>query len=79
MYYELLFFFIHITRRTAFEQGFNETQMGKLQAYVGPALAHVAVDTFFQHLPIDRKKIDEMLIEEDKVLSGLIRSKKESS
>ncbi|MBI1817029.1 MAG: hypothetical protein HYR72_18780 [Deltaproteobacteria bacterium] len=56
VFYELLYFFIHVTFRTAAKQGLTETQISKLQGYMGPQLSQTAVDTFCRHWPAELKK-----------------------
>lgn len=53
VYYELLYFFIHLTIRTAVKQGLTETQISKLQGYLGPQMSQIAVDTFCSHWPVE--------------------------
>lgn len=56
VFYELLYFFIHVTIRTAVAHGLTETQISKLQDYLGPLLSQTAVDTFCRHWPVELKK-----------------------
>jgi len=53
--YELLYFFAHLTLRTAVGKGFSAGQVKKLQGYLGPLLASTAVDSFCLHWPEDIK------------------------
>ncbi len=50
VFYEFLYFFMHLTNRSAFTQ-LTEQQLNKLQAHLGPLLSSVAVDSFFAHWP----------------------------
>ena len=54
--YELLYFFSHLTLRTAFAEGFTGAQIGKLQTFLGPLIVSTAVDSFCLHWPEDLKK-----------------------
>jgi len=56
LFYELLYFFIHVTIRTAVGHGLTEAQISKIQDYLGPQLSRTAVDTFCRHWPIELKK-----------------------
>ncbi len=55
MFYEFLYFFSHLTLRTAVAKGFTGPQIKKLQGILGPSLASTAVDSFFRHWPEDLK------------------------
>lgn len=55
MFYEFLYFFSHLTLRTAVAKGFTESQIEKLQGVLGPLVASTAVDSFFRHWPEDLK------------------------
>lgn len=54
--YELLYFFSHLSIRTAFATGFTEAQIGRLQGYLGPLLSSTAVGMFFRHWPEELKR-----------------------
>lgn len=56
LFYELLYFFSHLTVRQAVGNGFSEPQIAKLQAVIGPMLASTAVDAFCKHWPAELKK-----------------------
>jgi hypothetical protein len=56
VFYELLYFFIHLTMRTAVAHGLTETQISKLQDFLGPQLSRTAVDTFCRHWPLELKE-----------------------
>ncbi len=56
VFYELFYFFIHVTIRTAVAQGLTETQISKLQDFLGPSLSQTAVDTFLRHWPLELKE-----------------------
>ncbi len=56
VFYELLYFFTHVTIRTAVAHGLTETQIRRLQDFLGPQLSHTAVDTFCRHWPVEVKK-----------------------
>lgn len=49
--YELLYFFCHMTLRAAMANGLKRPQVEKIQRYLGPLLASVSIDSFFQHWP----------------------------
>lgn len=50
VFYEFVYFFMHLTMRSAFSQ-LTESQIGRLQAYLGPLISSTAVDSFFPHWP----------------------------
>lgn len=54
-FYECLYFFMHLTVRTAYNLRFSSAQIESLQGYLGPIIASTAVDTFFVHWPQDLK------------------------
>jgi hypothetical protein len=56
VFYELLYFFIHVTIRTAVVHGLTETQVLKIHDYLGPQLSRLAVDTFCRHWPVELKQ-----------------------
>jgi hypothetical protein len=53
--YELVFFFSHVTLRSAVAGGLTDAQIKKLQGYLLPSLSTVAVKTFFGHWSEDLK------------------------
>ncbi|HEY5174790.1 MAG TPA: hypothetical protein VII95_04405 [Terriglobales bacterium] len=55
IFYELLYFFIHLTIRTAIADGLTKTQMFKLHDYLNLSLSQTAADTFWRHLPVEQK------------------------
>jgi hypothetical protein len=55
IFYEFISFFMHLTMRQAFAQ-LTEPQVEKLQAYLGPLMASVAIDSYFAHWPDDMKE-----------------------
>lgn len=55
LFYELLYFFAHLTIRTAAAKRLSETNIQKLQGYLGPLLASTAVDTFCRNWPEELK------------------------
>ena len=55
-FYEFLYFYSHVTLRTAAAKGFTQPQFEKLQSYLGPLLASTAVDSFIGHWPDDFRK-----------------------
>ena len=61
IFYEFLYFFSHLTLRSAIITGLTESQIKKLQGFLGPLLASTAIDSFFRHWPEDLK---EKLIDE---------------
>ncbi len=56
VFYELLYFFAHVTIRTAVAHQLTESQIFKLQDYLGPQLSRTAVDTFCKHWPVELKR-----------------------
>jgi len=54
--YELLYFYSHLTLRSAVAGGLSEPQISKLQGYFVPHLAFVAVNVFFSQQSEDIKK-----------------------
>jgi len=53
---EYLYFFMHLTCRTAFQLRLTEQQIESLQAYLGPVIASTAIDSFVGHWPADVKE-----------------------
>ena len=49
--YEFIYFFCHMTMRAAVANGLTRQQVQKVQGFLGPLLALVSIDTFFQHWP----------------------------
>jgi hypothetical protein len=63
VFHEFVYFFMHMTMRSAFEQ-LREQQIEKLQSYLGPLISSTAVDSFFAHWPEDmREKIRDEFYE----------------
>jgi hypothetical protein len=56
VFYEFLYFFIHVTMRGAVAHGLTEMQISKVQDFLGPLLSHTAVDTFCRHWPLQLKE-----------------------
>ena len=54
LFYELIYFFMHLTNRIAFLE-LNSQQIRKLQEYIGPIITETAIDSFFKHWPEDLK------------------------
>lgn len=55
VFYEFVYFFMHMTMRSAFAQ-MSEQQIAELQEYLGPLISSTAVDSFFAHWPEDMKE-----------------------
>src|SRR5262249_25810958 len=55
VFYELLYFYSHLTLRFAVAGGLTEPQIAKLQSYLRPLLPSTAVDAFFKHWPNELK------------------------
>ena len=55
IFYEFIYFFMHMTLRQAFGV-LSATQMGKLQGYLGPLISSTAIDSYFAHWPDDIKQ-----------------------
>jgi hypothetical protein len=56
VFYEFIYFFMHLTMRSAFAQQLTEQQIGKMQSYLVPVISSTAVDSFFAHWHEDLKK-----------------------
>jgi hypothetical protein len=54
VFYEYLYFFLHMTMREAYSQ-LTKQQLGRLQSQLGPLVSSIAVDSFFAHWPDDLK------------------------
>ena len=54
-FYEFMYFFMHLTLRTTVAKGFTESQINKLQGYLGPLLVWTAVESFFKNWPEELK------------------------
>jgi hypothetical protein len=54
MFYEFIYFYMHLTMRHAFVQ-LTEAQTKKLQNYLGPLLSSIAIDSYFAHWPEELK------------------------
>ena len=48
MFYKFLYFFMHLTMRSAFSQ-LSKEQIASLQGHLGPCISSIAVDSFFAH------------------------------
>ena len=55
VFYEFVYFFIHLTMRSAFAQLY-EQQIKRLQDYLVPLISSTAVDSFFAQWPEDLKE-----------------------
>lgn len=55
VFYEFIYFFMHLAMRSAFSQ-LTEQQIEGLQGYLGPLISSTAVDSFFGHWPEDLKE-----------------------
>jgi hypothetical protein len=55
VFFEFLFFFMHMTNRSAHSQGFTSEQIEKLQQSVYPDVIAVAIDSFMLHWPEEYK------------------------
>lgn len=56
VFYELIYFYAHLTLRYTVRGGLSETQIRKLREFVWPLLASTAVDAFCKHWPDDVKR-----------------------
>ncbi|HEX7411282.1 MAG TPA: hypothetical protein VF298_03995, partial [Bacteroidales bacterium] len=54
IYYEFIYFFMHMTNRVAFSE-MNTLQHRKLQDFIGPIIASTAIETFSSHWPDELK------------------------
>ena len=55
VFYELIYFYMHMTMRAAAAQ-LTESQITKLQAYLGPIISATAIDLYCAHWPEDLKQ-----------------------
>jgi len=55
IFYEFIYFFMHMTMRQAFA-ALSAARLEELQAYLGPLISSVAIDSYFAHWPEDRKQ-----------------------
>jgi hypothetical protein len=55
VFYEFIYFYIHLTLRQAFGN-LTKEQTQKLQDYLGPLISSTAIDSYFAHWPEDRKQ-----------------------
>ncbi len=55
VFYEFVYFYMHLTMRDAFVQ-LAEPQIRKLQSYLGPLISSVAIDSYFAHWPHELKQ-----------------------
>jgi hypothetical protein len=53
--FEFLYFFMHMTNREAFSK-LGAERRNKLQEIICPDVAGVAVDSFMEHFPVEKKK-----------------------
>ena len=60
VFYEFIYFYMHLTMRHAFGK-LTETQIKKLQDYLGPLLSSIAIASYFAHWPegLKQKMTDE--------------------
>ncbi|PYJ35969.1 MAG: hypothetical protein DME88_00270 [Verrucomicrobia bacterium] len=54
IFYEFIYFFLHMTMRQAFAV-LTESQIQALQACLGPLISSTAIDSYFAHWPQDLK------------------------
>lgn len=55
IFYEFIYFYMHLTLRHAFGK-LSQTQMQKMQEYLGPLISSVAIESYFAHWPEDLKQ-----------------------
>jgi hypothetical protein len=55
VFYEFLYFFMHMTNRSAHSEGFTGKQIEKLQESAYPDVITIAIDSFMFHWPEDLK------------------------
>jgi hypothetical protein len=55
IFYEFLYFFMHMTMRQGFA-GLSKARLEELQHYLGPLISSVAIDAYFAHWPEELKK-----------------------
>ena len=55
IFYEFIYFFMHITKRQAFAV-LSAPRMEKLQGYLDPLISSTAIDSYFAHWPEDLKQ-----------------------
>jgi len=55
IFYEFIYFYMHLTMRQAFGV-LSEEQIKKIQDFLGPVIASVAIDSYFAHWPEDIKE-----------------------
>jgi hypothetical protein len=55
LFYEFIYFFMHLTMRSAFAH-LSEPQIMKLQKFLAPVIAGAAIDSFFLDCPVDLKR-----------------------
>lgn len=57
---QYLYFYMHLTMRTAYSQEMDSKQIETLAKYLGPHIVSTAIDSFFPHMAEDSKgKIEE--------------------
>jgi hypothetical protein len=56
VFYEFIYFFMHLTMRSALAQQLTEQQIGKMQSYLVPVISSTAVDSFCAHWHEDLKE-----------------------
>jgi hypothetical protein len=55
VFYEFLYFYMHMAMRSTFGQ-LTEEQLRKLQSFLGPLVSSAAIDSYFGHWPDELKK-----------------------
>jgi hypothetical protein len=55
IFYEFVYFFMHMTMRHAFP-ALTSARLAELQEYLGSIIPSVAIDSYFAHWPEDRKE-----------------------
>jgi hypothetical protein len=55
VFYEFIYFYMHLTMREAFVQ-LTTPEIRKLQSYLGPLVSSVAIDSYFAHWPDELKQ-----------------------
>jgi hypothetical protein len=55
IFYECLYFYMHLTMRASFAVQLTRAQIEKLQGFLGPVLSSTAIGSYFVHWPDDLK------------------------
>src|SRR5690242_6433626 len=55
LFFECLYFFVHLARRLASGKGYSAHQVAALQEFLVPLLTSVAIDAFFSQWPDEAK------------------------